>query len=300
MTRKQPTGSTTSTSSVVSPKLAIHRDQAQQKLEAHIKKGHEIAQRSITSESEMDETRADGDKWRDYAVRLLSTLFDTPALAKEYQAKTRQMIFGGRSHFREEQELFKNRMNTWWIKELESIAESLDLIPEASTVSHSTQSDIEKDPRTKALGKIELIAQRFHIVARQLKQRHSDRATLKIEDEYDVQDLFHALLRMFFDDVRDEEWTPSYAGGASRIDFLLKAEQIVIELKMTRVGLKKKEIGDQLIIDIDRYRSTHPDCKTMFAFVYDPEEYISNPRGLESDLSREIGGIQVKVIISPH
>jgi hypothetical protein len=33
-----------------------------------------------------------------------------------------------------------------------------------------------------------------------------------LKDEYDVQDLLYALLRIFFDDVRPEEWTPSFAG----------------------------------------------------------------------------------------
>ena len=28
-----------------------------------------------------------------------------------------------------------------------------------------------------------------------------------------------------FDDIRPEEYTPSYAGGSSRIDFLLKDEK---------------------------------------------------------------------------
>jgi len=70
----------------------------------------------------------------------------------------------------------------------------------------------DKDPQVDALEKIELIANRFHTIVRQLHHRHASRDTLTISDEYDVQDLFHALLRLFFGDIRDEEWTPSYAG----------------------------------------------------------------------------------------
>ena len=69
---------------------------------------------------------------------------------------------------------------------------------------------------------IEQICWRFHLVARQLRFRHDNRATLDIQDEYDVQDLLHALLLLHFVDVRPEEYTPSYAGKASRMDFLLK------------------------------------------------------------------------------
>lgn len=68
-----------------------------------------------------------------------------------------------------------------------------------------------------------------------------------------IKDLLHALLLLYFDDVRAEEWTPSYAGKFSRMDFLLKNERVVIEVKKTRQGLADKELGEQLIIDVDRY-----------------------------------------------
>ncbi|MFT4254898.1 MAG: hypothetical protein QM608_20740 [Caulobacter sp.] len=106
-----------------------------------------------------------------------------------------------------------------------------------------------------ALAVIERLCLRFHKVARQLQHRHASRATIEIDDEYDMQDLLHGLLRLHFDDVRAEEWTPTYAGGASRVDFLLKAEQIVVEVKKTRASMKAKELGEQLIIDRARYES---------------------------------------------
>lgn len=124
---------------------------------------------------------------------------------------------------------------------------------------------------------------RFNRVARQLRLRHDSRPTIEIKDEYDVQDLLHALLKLFFDDVRAEEWTPSYAGKSARMDFLLKKEKTVIEVKMTRESLKDKEIGDQLIVDVERY-SSHPDCKRLICFIYDPQGYIYNPDGLKRDL----------------
>ena len=145
---------------------------------------------------------------------------------------------------------------------------------------------------------IERICNRFHLVARQLRSRHDNRDTINVEDEYDVQDLFHALLTLEFDDIRPEEWTPSYAGSASRTDFLLKQEQIVVEIKKTRKDLGAKQVGEQLIIDIKRYKS-HPDCKALICFVYDPEGRIANPRGIENDLNGEHEGVDVKVIIAP-
>ena len=140
------------------------------------------------------------------------------------------------------------------------------------------QSDIP------AFLQVEKLLTRFHLVAQQLrKRRHAQRRTLAIGDEYDVQDLLHALLRIDFDDIRAEEWTPSYAGGSARMDFLLKREQVVIEAKMTRDNLRDREVGEELIIDVAKYKG-HPNCRTLVCFVYDPEQHISNPVGLKRDL----------------
>ena len=145
---------------------------------------------------------------------------------------------------------------------------------------------------------IDLLCSRFHSVVKQLRARHGSRPTLDVSDEYDVQDLLHALLRIFFGDVRPEEWTPSYAGKSSRMDFLLPTEESVIETKKTRPGLTAKELGDRLIVDIARYRS-HPRCKRLICFVYDPEGRVTNPKGIESDLGRTENDLEVRVIIEP-
>lgn len=148
------------------------------------------------------------------------------------------------------------------------------------------------------IDKVKLLIERFHKIARQLRSRHDNRHTIEIEDEYDVQDLFHALLKIYFQDIRPEEYIPSYAGAASRVDFLLKEEKIIIEIKKTRKNLGAKEIGEQLIIDSQRYQS-HPDCNQLICFVYDPEGRVANPRGIENDLTKEINGVNIVVFITP-
>jgi len=80
------------------------------------------------------------------------------------------------------------------------------------------------------------------------------------------------------------------------MDFLLKQEKLVIELKIATDKLKDKQVGEQLIVDIKRYE-THPDCKQFVCFVYDPGGNLRNPNGIESDLSRMHGALQVKVIV---
>jgi hypothetical protein len=150
-----------------------------------------------------------------------------------------------------------------------------------------------------ALQAIDLICSRFHAVARQLRRRYSNRPTLDISDEYDVQDLLHSLLKLFFDDIRAEDPAPTRAGASSRLDFVLKKEQMVIEAKKTRATLKEKELGEELIIDLARYQA-HPDCKLLYCFVYDPDGYIRNPQGIENDLSGTYDGLTVKVFIAPR
>jgi len=174
---------------------------------------------------------------------------------------------------------------------LQSIKDDFEQNPEfwlnRLSKNENTQ-EISTQSRMDSIGIVRNICSRFHIVATQLKdRRHENRNTITIADEYDVQDLLHALLKLYFDDVRPEEYTPSYAGGSSRIDFLLKNEKIAIETKKTRKGLKSKEIADQLIIDIDRYKEIHPDCEILFCFVYDPESLIQNPKGFESDFNKK-------------
>src|SRR5262249_8180822 len=131
-------------------------------------------------------------------------------------------------------------------------------------------------PSESEIDKVSRICRKFHEVALQLGNRRQNRSTLKISDEYDVQDLLNALLRLYFSDVRPEEATPSLGGGGSRMDFFLKKEQIVLESKMTRAELRDKAISEELIQDIARYKE-HPDCKTLTCLVYDPQGFLKNP-----------------------
>ena len=142
---------------------------------------------------------------------------------------------------------------------------------------------------------LENVFNRFTYVVSQLRRRYSNRSTLKINDEYDVQDLLHALLKIYFDDIRNEETNPSFAWASSRADFLLKDEKIVIEVKCTKSLQKDKNIGEQIILDSSKYKD-HPDCEMLVCFVYDPENFIKNPKGLEKDLENT-EDLDVKVYI---
>jgi hypothetical protein len=97
--------------------------------------------------------------------------------------------------------------------------------------------------------------------------------------------------------VRREDPVPQRAGASSRTDFVLKKEEIIIQVKKTRPNLRDNAVGKELIVDIERYKA-RKHCKLAYCFVYDPEYYVRNPAGLE-DLSRNEGELAVKVVVLP-
>jgi hypothetical protein len=136
------------------------------------------------------------------------------------------------------------------------------------------------------------------MVARQLRLRGEYRLTVNIEDEFDVQDLTHALLRLHFDDIGTDEWTPSYTDGASRTTFLLDHDRLAMVVKKTRSGLSRKDLMDHVRADIERYRARGR-CTHLLCFIYDPEGRIGNPNGLEGELSCTSEDFTVDVLVAP-
>ncbi len=151
------------------------------------------------------------------------------------------------------------------------------------------------DPVTKIVA----LCRRFPLFVERLQNRQRGRPAYTVSDEYDVQDLLHAILKLHFDDVRPEEWTPSYAGNASRIDFLLPQERTIIEAKMTRANLGQKEVANELIIDAARYSKVpHVDC--LVCLVYDPLRRCLNPSALEHDLANCGGRLRIAPVVCPR
>lgn len=133
-----------------------------------------------------------------------------------------------------------------------------------------------------------------------LTHRRKGSVTLVFESEYDIQDLLHSQLRPWIHDIRAEEYTPSYAGTSTRMDFLLPEHDLVLEVKRVRDKNHAVKIGDELIIDIEHYRR-HDRCKRLWCVIYDPLHLLVNPAGLASDLegTRKTpeGVVIVKILI---
>ncbi|HSN03677.1 MAG TPA: hypothetical protein VLS44_01755, partial [Nitrospira sp.] len=163
-----------------------------------------------------------------------------------------------------------------------------------------TAAPFEKGPEADPdpLPALRKICTRFHAVARQLRLRKDYRATLEVDDDYDLQDLLCALLKFEFEEVGSDEWTPPYTAGAPRTALLIDKERTVVIAKKTRPGLTAKDLTEQIAADRQRYAArTH--CTNLFCFIYDPEGRIGSPKRLETDLTSVSDNFTVDALVAP-
>jgi hypothetical protein len=180
------------------------------------------------------------------------------------------------------------------VQKLRHFHELIDLQQVAPGVHPSARKKDEED-----LDKLLHLLGRFHRVAQRLRDRHGGRDTLEIKDEYDVQDLLYGLLQIDFDDVRAEESSPSHVGGNSRIDFVLRLPGILLEAKMTSAQLRDKKLGDELLIDIGRYKE-YPGIQHFVIFIYDRADHVGNKQGMIRDLVRHsTPQFRISVVVNP-
>ena len=179
------------------------------------------------------------------------------------------------------------------------------VLPQGEVLSHGPEANTQSSsPQPVKPGKVEdlleVIIRGLRRAMHPLTHRRKGALPLSFATEYDVQDLLHAMLRPWIGDIRPEEFTPSYAGSSTRMDFLLLDHSLVIETKLVRDRTHAKRIGDELIIDIEHYRR-HPECKRLWCVIYDPDHSITNTEGLRNDLegnrSAKDGDIVTRVFI---
>ncbi len=170
--------------------------------------------------------------------------------------------------------------------------------PETGSFVRQEQHDPPKPTEIEEL--LNILIHGLRRAMHPLTHRRKGAQPLSFSTEYDVQDLLHALLRPWVADIRPEEFTPSYAGSSTRMDFLLPTYKIVLELKYVRDRNHAKKIGDELIVDINHYQQ-HPDCKRLWCVVFDQDHLLTNAAGLKNDLegerSTKDGSVHVKVVV---
>ncbi len=176
-----------------------------------------------------------------------------------------------------------------------------DQAPVPTRLENPMQPPVPSDPGkpNTFYGVIETVIKGLPRAMHPLVQRRKGAQALSFAMESDLQDLLHSLLRPWIRDIRAEEYTPSYAGSSTRIDFVLPQYKLGLELKIVRDVTHAKKVGEELIIDIEHYRE-HKDCETLWCVVYDPQHHLKNPASL-SDLEGKNtsprGEIEVRMFV---
>jgi hypothetical protein len=206
------------------PQLKRPKSDVLQKIEKQISKGSLLAKKAdnVIFGMGAEEVAKEEHEWSDHNLDLLKWSFVEDSIATGYARVGASSLVD------------KVNKRVDFMRAIVSKLEFLDDPPRASSTPPTPFANDYK-PGTKAresnaIEILDRLCYAFPTVVKQLEHRHDNRPAF-VKDEYDVQDLLHGLLMIFFDDIRIEEWTPSYAGGSSRMDFLLKKESIVIETK---------------------------------------------------------------------
>jgi hypothetical protein len=128
---------------------------------------------------------------------------------------------------------------------------------------------------------IEKICKRVPNAARILRNRQrKDKAPYVVEDEYDVQDLLHAILRAYLKHSVQEDPLPKVAGTkSSRADISIEELGILIEVKFVHGPDDQKRIFDEFSQDLVVYTSWTP-LKTLLFVIYNADD-LRDPEALE-------------------
>lgn len=129
-----------------------------------------------------------------------------------------------------------------------------------------------------------------------LRNRRANIPSLTFDNEYDYQDLLHALMAPWIRDIRREDYVAKYLGTNKRVDFYLPDYSIIIELKYVRDRAHARKVGDELSIDIMHYQK-HPGCKQLWVVIADPNELLDNPGGMQNDLVESTSNISVRPLV---
>jgi hypothetical protein len=143
---------------------------------------------------------------------------------------------------------------------------------------------------------LETFLRRLPRAIRQLRDRHGTRPPFRVADEHDLEDLLRALLPLHFDDVRPESRTPRYAPD-TRTDFLLRAHELAVAVKLVKEALPLPNLSDQLEEDAAHY-ARQRFRGALYAFVYDPEGRVADPTSLERVAARRDGEVEVRCVVA--
>jgi hypothetical protein len=161
-------------------------------------------------------------------------------------------------------------------------------------------SPVDRLARRSVLDSVLVVINAFPKSAAVLTKRKRSRPPFKITDEYDVQDLFIALVLPVVPDIVEEDPAPKVAGHSTRLDFTSKASRLGFEIKHVKNKAHAAKVREEILLDERTYQE-HPYIDTVVAFVSDPNQEIPlhERAAFEADLSQKVAvaGRSIRYIV---
>lgn len=113
---------------------------------------------------------------------------------------------------------------------------------------------------------------------------------LTIKNEYDVQHLLYACIKLCYPTARTEV-NEDTGYGSVRTDIFLDADH-VIEVKCTRDNMNLKKLTEEIEADMVHYSAGN-----IYFFLYDKEKIIENPEVFKETYEKKVQGKRIHIII---
>lgn len=146
---------------------------------------------------------------------------------------------------------------------------------------------------------VERLCRRLPQSARILGTRsRKDKRAFEVEDEYDVQDLLHAVLRAYFKYPVQEDPLPKVAGAkSSRADISIQDLGVLIEVKYARGPQDQRRIFEEHSQDLLLY-AQWPHLKTLVLLIYNSSDLRDAEAFEKLSGKQEIAGRRFDVIVA--
>jgi hypothetical protein len=123
-----------------------------------------------------------------------------------------------------------------------------------------------------------------------------DRPPFHVNKECDLEYLLRALLPLCCEDIYLSSRTPTYS-DVTRTDFLLLPDRIALTVKFVRTADEANQLRQQMREDVSHYQK-QKDCRTLVAFVFDPEGLLPEPAQFENEWSGKMDEIEVRCVVA--
>ena len=148
---------------------------------------------------------------------------------------------------------------------------------------------------------VEQLCKRLPQAARILSVRsRKGKKSYEISDEYDVQDLLHALLRAYLKYSVQEDPLPKVAGAkSSRADISVEELGVLIEVKYVHGPEDQKRLFEEYSQDLVLY-AQWPHLRTLVYLIYNSTDLRDAEAFEKLSSAQEIGGkrFDVKVVLA--